>query len=136
ALPLGVPERERPHAVEPLDAGVSPLAVRGEDHLGVGRAAEAVALRLELRAKLAVVVDLAVVDELETPVLACERLVARRRGVDDREPAKAERRARVRVEAAAVGAAMREGGRHALDGLALGRPTGRDDSAHPAHGFL
>src|SRR5206468_12461461 len=72
-----VPEREGPHAVEALDAALAPLAVGGEDHLRVGGAAEAVALRLELAPELPVVVDLAVVDELERAVLAREGLVAR-----------------------------------------------------------
>src|SRR5262249_40082706 len=110
--------------------------VRGEDHLGVGRAAEAVALRLELHTQLAVVVDLAVVDELEAPLLACKRLVAGRGGIDDREAAKAERRAGPRVQTAAVRAAVPKRGRHPLHGLAFGWTPGRDDSAHPAHGFL
>src|SRR5439155_2039482 len=48
ALALGIPECERPHAVEALDAALAPLAVGGEHDLGVGCAAEAVALRLQL----------------------------------------------------------------------------------------
>src|SRR5205085_7356795 len=89
--PRAVPEREGPHAVEALDAALAPLAVGGEDDLGVGRAAEAVALGLELAAELPVVVDLAVVDEPKRAVLAREGLVARVAQVDDREPAEAER---------------------------------------------
>src|SRR5207248_6536979 len=34
APPRLVPERERPHAVEALDAALAPLAVGGEDDLG------------------------------------------------------------------------------------------------------
>src|SRR5206468_11184857 len=86
-----VPEREGPHAVEALDAALAPLAVGGEDDLGVGRATEAVAVRLQLATQLPVVVDLAVVDEPEGAVLAREGLVARVAQVDDREPAEAER---------------------------------------------
>src|SRR5919198_6597447 len=48
-----VPERERPHAVEALDAVVAPRLVGAEDHLGVGGATETVALRFELAAELA-----------------------------------------------------------------------------------
>src|SRR5207237_215636 len=101
-----VPEGERPHDVEALDAAGTPLAVGGEDVLGVGRAAEAMALRRELAAQLSVVVDLAVVDELERAVLARERLQARVGEVDDREPAEPERHAFRLVGAAAVGAAV------------------------------
>ena len=92
------------------------------------------ALGLELAAQLPVVVDLAVVDELERAVLAREGLVARVAQVDDREPAEAERDALGRVRARPVGPAVVELGGHALDGLGLGRPAERDDSADPAHG--
>ena len=90
-----VPERERPHAVEALDAVVAPLLVGGEHDLGVGLRPEAVAVRLELSAQLDVVVDLAVVEELQRAVLARERLAASVGQVDDREPRVAERDAGV-----------------------------------------
>ena len=56
------------HAVEALDA---PLLERVDDHLGVGVVGpERVAAEpFELRPDLGVVVDLAVEDELERPVL-------------------------------------------------------------------
>src|SRR5207302_11261533 len=132
--PRFVPERERPHAVEALHAAFAPLAVGGEDDLGVSRAAEAVALRFELAPQLSVVVDLAVVNQLERAVLARERLVSRLAQVDDREPAKAERDTLGGIGAGAVGAAVVELRRHALDRLGLGQPSRRDDPADPAHG--
>src|SRR5207244_9837314 len=100
---------------------------------GVGRAAEPMALRLELAPQLAVVVDLAVVDEPERAVVARERLEARVGEVDDREPAEAERDALRRVTAVAVRPAVVELRGHSLDGLGLGRPPERHDPADPAH---
>src|SRR5205085_8015795 len=88
--PPAVPERDRPHPVEALDAVVAPLLVGGEDHLRVARGAEPAALRLELAPQLTVVVDLAVVEEPERTVLARERLHRLRAEVDDRQPAEAE----------------------------------------------
>src|SRR5438445_6218254 len=89
--PRPVPERESPHAVEELDTPLAPLLVRAKDHLGVGRAAEAVPVPFKLAAQLAVVVDLAVVNELERPVLRPKRLPPRVAQVDDRESPEAER---------------------------------------------
>ena len=92
------------------------------------------ALPLELAPQLPVVVDLAVVDELERAVLARERLVAGLGQVDDREAAEPERDPFLGERARAVGPAVVELGRHACDRLGLGRTAGRDDSADPAHG--
>ena len=58
-LRLLVPEREREHAAQPLEAALAPLAVGAQDHLGVGARAEAILA--EQPAQLDVVVDLAVV---------------------------------------------------------------------------
>ena len=57
---LGVVEREGEHAVEARQAVRPPLPPGGEDHLGVALGAEGVALRLELGAQLAEIVDLAI----------------------------------------------------------------------------
>ena len=132
ALPR-VPDRERPHPVEALDAALAPLAVGLEDHLRVRLRAEAMALRLELGPQLDVVVDLAVMDQLEPAVPACEGLQARVREVDDREPEVAERDAGCLERAPPVRPAVRELGEHALDGLGLGRPVERNDAAEAAH---
>jgi len=131
---VGVPERERPHAVEALDAALTLFPVGGEDHLRVGPAPKAVPFCLELPAELAVVVDLAVVDELEAAIVARERLVAGRRRVDDREPAEAECYAVGGEGAGSVGSAMGERRGHPLDGRELGRPVERDDAADSTHG--
>ena len=81
ALPR-VPDGEREHPVEPLEAVRAPAARTGQQHLGVATRTKAVPARLELRAQLDVVVDLAVEDDPEVAVVADHRLVARRRQVD------------------------------------------------------
>ena len=91
------------------------------------------AAALELAAQLAVVVDLAVVHELQRAVVARERLHARVAQVDDREPAEAERDAVVGERAVAVGAAVVERRGHAAHGFGLGRPPEIDDTAEAAH---
>src|SRR5438105_5395674 len=50
-LPSSIPQCERPHPIEPANAVVSPLAVRREHDLGVGRTPKPVPERLELGAK-------------------------------------------------------------------------------------
>ena len=84
-LPLRVPEREREHPAEVLDAVVAVLLVEVHDHLGVAARGEPVALRLELGAQRAKVVDLPVEDDLDGAVLALLRLMPAG-NVDDREP--------------------------------------------------
>src|SRR5438552_14050604 len=84
--PPRVPDRHREH---PAQAGCERLAVllvQVEQHLGVAARAESMAGPLELAPQLAVVVDLAVLDDVNRPVLVPDRLVAGLE-VDDREPA-------------------------------------------------
>ena len=61
------------------------LLVEVDEHLGVAARREAVPGALELVPQLAVVVDLAVLDDGDPAVLVGDRLVAGRE-VDDREP--------------------------------------------------
>ena len=73
-----VPDGDGEHADEAVDRRHAPLLVGGEDHLGVARAAEAVAERLELGAHAGEVVDLAVEDHGERAVAGEHRLVPQR----------------------------------------------------------
>jgi hypothetical protein len=86
-LLLGVPEREREHAVEALDAGGPPLAIGVQDHLGVGARVEDVAELLQVGHQLDVVVDLPVVGDPIPLRAVVHRLTAALGEVDDREPA-------------------------------------------------
>ncbi|MDX6423856.1 MAG: hypothetical protein QOI67_1327, partial [Gaiellaceae bacterium] len=83
--------------------------------------------------QLAVVVDLAVVHQLQRSVLARERLPAGVAQVDDREPAEAERDAIVGERAVAVRTPVVERRGHPTHGLRLGRPPEIDDTAEAAH---
>ena len=65
---------EAPHAVEFFECRGSPLHQRPQDDFGIAGGAEHYAEALELRSQLAVVVDLAVVHQHMTSVLAGHRL--------------------------------------------------------------
>ena len=85
-----IPYRHREDAVEPREHVRTLLEVHVQQHLGVRVPAETVALRLELGAQLAVVVDLTVEDQLHAALVVRHRLVPQRREVDDREARVAE----------------------------------------------
>jgi hypothetical protein len=76
-----------------------------QQHLGVAAGAEACALRLQLGAERLEVIDLAVEDDGQPPVLRPHRLGPAGQ-VDDRQPPMAERHARLQVRAFAVRTAM------------------------------
>ena len=124
-----VGDGERPHAVEARATGRAPLLVGVHDDLGVAGGAKGVAGGLELGAQLAVVVDLAVVDEPDGLVLVGRRLVAAG-AVDDAQPAMAETDARALKGAGVVGTAMQQRGRHAAEQLAVGSAGETEDAAH------
>ena len=124
-----VGDGERPHAVEARGAGGAPLLVGVDDDLAVAVRAEGVAGGLELGAQLAVVVDLAVVDEPDGLVLVGHRLVPAL-AVDDAQAAVAEADGRRLEGAGVVGAAMHDGGGHAPEKLPVGRAGEAEDAAH------
>ncbi len=128
-----VVEREREHSVQALEDALSPLLEAAEDHLGVGGAPERAPLPAQLLAKLDVVVDLAVEDELEKAVLRGEGLRRRLRQIDDREAPVPEREERVREDPLTVGSPVRERVAHPLHELAGALPRG---ARYPAHSAL
>ena len=79
-LPVAVPEREREHAAEALDAALAPRLPRMHDHLGVALRAEGVAEPRELGNERLVVVDLAVEDDARRCRPRCRAAAARWRG--------------------------------------------------------
>ena len=87
---------------------------------------------LELARQLAVVVDLAVLDDGRRAVLVRDRLVAGVE-VDDREPPRREPDAAVDERALGVRPAVRERRRHRGEPIAVDAAPSRDDSADPAH---
>ena len=130
-----VPGGEGEHPPQPREHLRAVAAEELEQHLGVAGSAQLEAVGLELGAQLAVVVDLAVEDDPAGAVVRRHRLVARRRGVDDRQAPRAQRDVVVRQHALAVGAAVGEQARRFADPIGVGtagevdRP---DDSAHDA----
>ncbi len=75
--------RRRSDKIEPV------LLVEVDEHLGVAMSREGVPGPLEVMPELAVVVELAVLDDLDAAVLVADRLVAGLE-VDDREAARGE----------------------------------------------
>src|SRR5207302_7375094 len=86
-LPRCIPDRNGEHSAQPLRERIAVLLVEVEQDLRVAVRAKAMAGALELLSQLAVVVDLAVLDDVDRPVLVADRLVARVE-VDDREAAR------------------------------------------------
>ena len=124
-----VGDGEGPHAVEARGAGGAPLLVGVDDDLGVAVRAEGVAGGLELGAQLAVVVDLAVVDEPDGLVLVGHGLVPAL-AVDDAQAAVTEADGRRLEGAGVIGAAVHDGGGHAPEKLPVGRAGEAEDAAH------
>ena len=92
------------------------LLVEVDEHLGVGVRGEPVARGLELLPELAVVVDLAVLDDVDRAVLVRDRLVAALE-VDDRQPSRREAGDRVEKDAATVRPAVHERLVHRLENV-------------------
>src|SRR5690606_9944460 len=59
----GIQDRQREHAVEPVERALAPLLPGGQHHLGVTGGTELVTAGSQLLAQFAVVVDRAVVDD-------------------------------------------------------------------------
>src|SRR5665648_782145 len=110
-------------------AQAAPLLVGVDDDFAVAAGAERVAGGDELVAQLAVVVDLAVVDEPDGVVLVGDGLVAPG-AVDDAEPAVAEAHVRALEGAGVVGSAVHERRCHAPEELPVGRAGEAEDAAH------
>ncbi len=85
-----VPDRQREHAVELVDRAIAELLEEMHDDFGVGVRSELVAARDQALPDLAIVVDLAVEDQLHGAVLVADRLVGGGAQIDDAEAAEAE----------------------------------------------
>jgi hypothetical protein len=133
-LPARVPEREREHPVQPLDAVDAVLLVEVRDDLGVAVCRQRVPARDELLAQLAVVVDLAVQDDRDGAVLVEDRLVAGGE-VDHAQALDPQRDVGGAEDPARVRPAVLEARAHALGQLRVDvvpvRAQLSDDSAHP-----
>src|SRR5262249_17401204 len=125
-------DREREDPVQPAEQLGAVAQVEVQQHLGVAVALEAVAVLDELAPQLAVVVELAVVDDRGPPGGVPHRLVAARRGVDDREAPvrKAEPRLGVEERPRVVGATVGDRAVHPRQELRVEVPR---EAGYPAH---
>ena len=119
---LGVPESDGEHPPEPVREALAVLLVEVDEHLRVSVRREPVPCALEVVAQLAVVVDLAVLDDGDPPVLVRDRLVAGGE-VDDREAPRREPDGPVDVRAVGVRPALNERCAHRSE------PAGVDGAA-------
>ena len=125
---------EGEHALEALDAVRAPGVVRLGDHFGVAIGEEAVAAALKLVAKLAIIVDAAVEDEVEAELRVDQRLRRAGRQVDDLEPLVAEADAAAHQLSAGVGPAPLLAAHHRRDGAGIGDATPETNfSGYAAH---
>jgi hypothetical protein len=117
-----IPERYRElpiqllHEVEPL------LLVEVDERLRVAMRSELVTALDEILPQLEIVEDLAVEGHPNGAVLVTERLLTGTQ-VDDGQPAMSQADARLEMEALFIGPTMRQGSRHALDGIFVYRPS-------------
>jgi hypothetical protein len=132
--PACIPDGEREHAAEVVDAGVAPLLVGVHDALGIRLRAIQVPKPLELAPQIAVVVDLAVEGNPGRLVLVGERLLAGGQ-IHDAQTAVAKCRLLVDKDPFSVGTAMHDAVAHRHHALAIsGRQlTGRNDSYDSTH---
>ena len=113
-----VPDCDGEHPAQPLPEAGAPLLVAMHEHLGVAVRPKDVAGPLEFAGELAIVVDLAVLDDDDAAVFAADRLVAAGQ-VDDREAPRGDPDPAVDVHALRVGAAVDERRRHPAEPLAV-----------------
>ena len=110
-----------------------PFLVAVHEHLGVAAGAEAVTRALELAHQLAVVVDLAVLDDDDRAVLVRDRLVAGSQ-IDDGEPARGDPDRSVEMSPSESGPRWKRVAAIAREPLGVDGAARRRDSADPAHG--
>src|SRR2546422_2594122 len=134
-LAATVPDGEGEHPPELVDGPRALFLVQPEDGLGIAASAVAMAAALEGGAQLGMVVDLAVIHDVERSAVVVHRLMPAR-NVDDRETAMRQSDASLVEDAEIVRAPMRHGIPHPdeLEGIYRAPRTRRKrDSANPAH---
>jgi hypothetical protein len=133
ALPR-VPEREREHTPQLSDELRAVLLVEVDEHFGVALGGEPMAAPLETVPELAVVVDLAVLDDMDRPVFVSDWLIAAFE-IDDGKAPRGERHGPVDDAPFAVWATVTEGLAHRRERSRVDPgPVEGDQPADPAHG--
>ena len=130
---IALPDREREHAVEALDAARAPFGVSLEDDLGVALREEAVTLGRELAAQLAIIVDAAVEHDGEAKLRIDHRLLRCGSKIDDAQAPMAEGDAILHEGAARVRPARVHSLRHGCNATAGGASIEGHFTANAAH---
>src|SRR5690349_17580861 len=81
-----VPNREGEHSIEPREAFISPLAIRVDEHLGIGFRPEDMPQSFEVSPQFLEVINLTVICEEDFTAAIRHRLVPGGREVDYRKP--------------------------------------------------
>lgn len=132
---LRVDQHKGEHAAQEPASGVPAVARQQLDqHFGIGGGAQINAARHKLAAQFGVVVDLAVIGQQIAAAGVAERLVGRRRGVDDRQPRVAQRVALAPGHILAVGTAHGDMGHGAGHPRIVTAQIGGAKIEQPAHG--
>ena len=129
-----VPDGEPEHPTQRIDEPRPILLVQVDERLRITARRELVPITQQAILQRAIVVDLAVEDDVDGPFLVSDRLVAAAH-VDDAESTHAERHATVHVVARVIGTAMADRIAHPLQDGARGIIARRaaDKSGYPAH---
>ena len=105
-----------------------------DNYLGIAARTEHMAQRHEFSHQRLEIIDLAVIDDADRPILVVKRLIPARE-VDDRQAAVAEPDARRKMKAVAVRPAMTEDVGHASQqrSIDLGTPAVVENTCYAAH---
>jgi hypothetical protein len=133
-LAATIPDCEREHAVEALQALDAPFLPRVHDHLGIRARAEGVAALEQLRLDLHEVEDLAVEGDHDRVIFVVERLLAALQ-IDDCQTPMTEADSRLEVKAVAVRTAMADRAVHGPQQPLVDGPLGPQvhDPGNAAH---
>jgi hypothetical protein len=136
-LPVSVPDRKGEHSAQVVYAIRPEFFVQMNDGFGVGLRVKGMPPPLEVSAKVAVVVDLAVVDDPHRAVLVVDRLAAAG-DVDDAEPRHPQAGSSFQPRSRVVRAPVIDGLAHSLERFGGGGPFGvtidyAGDSTHNIH---
>ena len=134
---LAVPDGEREHAVQALDAGFAPFQKRPQDDFGVAVGVKNMAARDQLDAQFRVVVDGAVEHQRDAAGGVEHRLPRVLRQIDDRQPPVPQPHRPIGVLALGIGPAPRQLGQHAIHRRRVGRLVVEPEfTCYAAHSLL
>jgi len=135
-LALAIPERERPHAAQLVERLRAVERQALEQHLGIRMRSQRDAAPFERRHPIAIVVDLAVLDDHVSPIGRAHGLSTALAQVDDREPRVSEQDPALGEQRLAIGPAMTDGREQQRPPRRIRRSMGeREHSRDAAHGL-